>query len=55
MCRLSLSTFGRHIYSTLFSYIGGNYNFAEYLRMPFMPAASEMFVVCAAKLNIVDC
>jgi phospho-N-acetylmuramoyl-pentapeptide-transferase len=23
----------------IFSYIGGNYNFAEYLRMPFMPAA----------------
>jgi phospho-N-acetylmuramoyl-pentapeptide-transferase len=35
----------------IFSYIGGNYNFAEYLRMPFMPAASEMFVVCAALIG----
>ncbi len=35
----------------IFSYIGGNYNFAQYLNMPFMPAAGEMFVVCAALIG----
>ncbi|MDC9715451.1 MAG: phospho-N-acetylmuramoyl-pentapeptide-transferase [Gammaproteobacteria bacterium] len=35
----------------IFAYIGSNYNFAEYLHMPFMPAASEMFVVCAALIG----
>ncbi|WXU00614.1 MAG: Phospho-N-acetylmuramoyl-pentapeptide-transferase [Catillopecten margaritatus gill symbiont] len=35
----------------VFAYISGNYSFAEYLHMPFMPAASEMFVVSAALIG----
>lgn len=35
----------------IFSYIGGNYIFAQYLNMPFMPAVSEMFVVSAALIG----
>ncbi|MBA5248400.1 MAG: phospho-N-acetylmuramoyl-pentapeptide-transferase [Gammaproteobacteria bacterium] len=35
----------------VFAYISGNYNFAQYLQMPFMPIASEMFVVCAALIG----
>ncbi|CAC9454772.1 Phospho-N-acetylmuramoyl-pentapeptide-transferase (EC 2.7.8.13) [uncultured Gammaproteobacteria bacterium] len=35
----------------IFSYISGNYNFAQYLHMPFMPATSEMLVVCAALIG----
>lgn len=36
---------------SIFSYISGNYNIAQYLHMPFIPAASEMFVVCAALIG----
>lgn len=32
----------------LFSYISGNYNFANYLNMPFMPGTGELFVICSA-------
>ncbi len=32
----------------LFAYISGNYNFSNYLNMPFMPGTSELFVICAA-------
>jgi phospho-N-acetylmuramoyl-pentapeptide-transferase len=32
----------------LFSYISGNYNFANYLNMPFMPGMGELFVICSA-------
>ncbi len=35
----------------IFSYIGGNYNFAEYLHMPFIPATREIFVVCTALIG----
>lgn len=35
----------------IFAYISGNYNFANYLNMPFMPVASEMFVVSAALIG----
>ncbi|KAA0456399.1 MAG: phospho-N-acetylmuramoyl-pentapeptide-transferase [Candidatus Thioglobus sp.] len=35
----------------IFAYISGNYNFAQYLNMPFMPIASEMFIVCAALIG----
>ncbi len=35
----------------IFSYIAGNYNFAQYLNMPFIPLAGEMFVVCAALIG----
>lgn len=35
----------------IFAYISGNYNFAQYLHMPFMPIAGEMFVVCAALIG----
>lgn len=35
----------------VFAYIGGHYNFSEYLHMPFMPSASEMFVVCTALIG----
>jgi phospho-N-acetylmuramoyl-pentapeptide-transferase len=32
----------------IFAYIGGNYNFSNYLNMPFMPGTGELFVLCAA-------
>ncbi|MBC8493343.1 MAG: phospho-N-acetylmuramoyl-pentapeptide-transferase [Candidatus Thioglobus sp.] len=35
----------------LFAYISGNYNFSNYLNMPFMPGTSELFVVCAALMG----
>ena len=35
----------------IFAYIGGNYNFANYLNMPFMPGTGELFVVCAALIG----
>ncbi|BAS68161.1 phospho-N-acetylmuramoyl-pentapeptide-transferase [Bathymodiolus septemdierum thioautotrophic gill symbiont] len=35
----------------IFAYISSNYHFAEYLNMPFMPAVSEMFVICAALIG----
>ncbi|CAC9596788.1 Phospho-N-acetylmuramoyl-pentapeptide-transferase (EC 2.7.8.13) [uncultured Gammaproteobacteria bacterium] len=35
----------------LFAYISGNYNFANYLNMPFMPGTSELFVICAALMG----
>lgn len=31
----------------IFAYISGNYNFANYLNMPFMPGTEEIFVICA--------
>ena len=35
----------------IFAYINGNYNFAEYLHMPFMPISGEIFVICAALIG----
>ena len=35
----------------IFSYIGGNYNFANYLNMPYMSGTGELFVVCAALIG----
>ncbi len=35
----------------IFAYISGNYNFADYLNMPFMPGTEELFVVCAALMG----
>lgn len=35
----------------IFSYIGDNYNSAQYLNMPFIPVTSEMFVVSAALIG----
>jgi len=35
----------------IFAYIGGNYNFSEYLNMPFMPGTGELFVICAALIG----
>ena len=35
----------------IFAYIGGNYNFSNYLNMPFMPGTEELFVVCAALIG----
>ena len=35
----------------IFGYIGGNYNFSNYLNMPFMPGTGELFVVCAALIG----
>ena len=35
----------------IFAYIGGNYNFSNYLNMPFMPGTGELFVVCAALIG----
>ena len=35
----------------VFAYISGNYNFSNYLNMPFMPGTGEMFVVCAALIG----
>ena len=35
----------------IFAYIGGNYNFANYLNMPFMPGTGEIFVICAALIG----
>jgi phospho-N-acetylmuramoyl-pentapeptide-transferase len=32
----------------LFSYVGGHYEFANYLRIPFIPSAGELTVFCAA-------
>ena len=32
----------------VFAYISGNYNFANYLAIPFIPYAGEIVVVCAA-------
>ncbi|HIB30399.1 MAG TPA: phospho-N-acetylmuramoyl-pentapeptide-transferase [Candidatus Thioglobus sp.] len=32
----------------LFAYISGNYNFSNYLNMPFMPGTGELFVICSA-------
>lgn len=35
----------------IFAYIGGNYNFSNYLNMPFMPGTGELFVICAALIG----
>ncbi len=35
----------------IFAYISGNYNFANYLNMPFMPGTGELFVICAALIG----
>jgi phospho-N-acetylmuramoyl-pentapeptide-transferase len=35
----------------LFAYISGNYNFAAYLNMPFMPGSGELLVMCAALIG----
>jgi phospho-N-acetylmuramoyl-pentapeptide-transferase len=35
----------------IFAYISGNYNFANYLNMPYMSATGELFVVCAALIG----
>lgn len=35
----------------IFAYISSHYNFSVYLYMPFMPGASELFVVCAALIG----
>ncbi len=35
----------------IFAYIAGNYNFANYLNMPFMPSTGEVFVICAALIG----
>ncbi|HIE78174.1 MAG TPA: phospho-N-acetylmuramoyl-pentapeptide-transferase [Candidatus Thioglobus sp.] len=35
----------------LFAYVGGNFNFSNYLNMPFMPGTGELFVVCAALIG----
>lgn len=35
----------------LFAYVSGNYNFSNYLNMPFMPGTGELFVVCAALIG----
>ena len=35
----------------IFAYIGGNYNFSNYLNMTFMPGTEELFVICAALIG----
>ena len=35
----------------IFAFIGSNYNFSEYLNMPFMPGTGELFVICAALIG----
>ncbi|HIG89102.1 phospho-N-acetylmuramoyl-pentapeptide-transferase [Candidatus Thioglobus sp.] len=35
----------------IFAYISGNYNFSNYLNMPFMPDSGEVFVICAALIG----
>lgn len=35
----------------IFAYISGHYNFANYLNLPFMPGAGEVFVLCAALIG----
>jgi phospho-N-acetylmuramoyl-pentapeptide-transferase len=35
----------------LFAYVSGNYNFSNYLNMPFIPGTGELFVVCAALIG----
>ena len=35
----------------IFAYIGGNYNFSNYLNMTFMPGTGELFVICAALIG----
>ena len=35
----------------IFAYIGGNYNFSNYLNMPYMPGTGEVFVICAALIG----
>jgi phospho-N-acetylmuramoyl-pentapeptide-transferase len=35
----------------VFSYIVSNYNFSNYLNMPFMPGTEELFVICAALIG----
>jgi len=35
----------------IFAYISGNYNFSNYLNMPFMPDTAEIFVICAALIG----
>ena len=35
----------------IFAYIAGNYNFANYLNMPFMPGTGEVFVIAAALIG----
>jgi phospho-N-acetylmuramoyl-pentapeptide-transferase len=35
----------------VFAYISGNYNFANYLNMPYMPGTGELFVICAALIG----
>ncbi len=35
----------------IFAYLSSNYNFADYLAIPFLPDVSEMVVVCAALIG----
>ena len=35
----------------IFAFISSNYNFSEYLNMPFMPGTGELFVICAALIG----
>lgn len=35
----------------IFAYISGNYNFSNYLNMPYMPGTGEVFVICAALIG----
>ena len=35
----------------IFAYIGGNYNFSNYLNMTFMPGTEDLFVICAALIG----
>jgi len=35
----------------LFAYVSGNFNFANYLNMPFMSGTGELFVICAALIG----
>ncbi len=35
----------------IFAYISGNYNFSNYLNMPFIPGVGEIFVICAALIG----
>jgi len=35
----------------IFAYISGNYNFSNYLNMPFMSDTAEIFVICAALIG----
>src|SRR6266480_290187 len=35
----------------IFTYVAGNFRFAEYLQVPFVPGASELTVFCAAMIG----